>query len=49
MNLDVYVWNMLQKIVKPTALLFEVSTGWTLLFYAGITVLTYYRLKESKK
>lgn len=49
MNLDLYVWSMLQKIVKPTALLFEVSTGWTLLFYTGVTVLTYYRLKESKR
>ena len=49
MNLDVYVWSMLQKIVKPTALLFEVSTGWVLLFYAGITVLTYYRLKGIKR
>lgn len=49
MKLDLYLWSMLQKIVKPTALLFEVSTGWTLLFYAGVTVLTYYRLKESKR
>lgn len=49
MNLDLYVWDMLQKIVKPTAILFGVSTVWVTLFYAGITVLTYYRLKEAKK
>lgn len=49
MNLDLYLWDMLQKIVKPTAILFEVSTSWVIVFYAGVTVLTYYRLKEAKK
>lgn len=49
MNLDYFVWNILQKVLKPTASLFGVSTGWVLLFYAGITILAYYRIKEDKK
>lgn len=49
MNLDLYVWTMLQKILKPTATLFGVSTGWVLLFYGGITVLAYCKMKEERK
>lgn len=48
-SFDLYVWGILDNILKPTATLFGVSTGWVLLFYGGITILTYLRLKGENK
>lgn len=49
MNLDFYVWSILQKVLEPTAKLFEVSMFWVILFYICVTILAYYKLKEGRK
>jgi hypothetical protein len=48
-SLDLYIWGILEKVLKPTATLFCVNSIWVIVFYAGFIALTYLRLKGDRK
>ena len=48
-SFDLYIWGILEKVLKLTATLFCVNSIWVIVFYAGFIALTYLRLKGDRK